>query len=244
MQTKISLDEANRQYVIHTSEGYSVLSYQSCYDNAIALAEAMRRTQGGNPLRLDFIPAINSIGTMECYQAFQKLIAVFSEHPARLKPWYMPGTPAGVINAIAKYRNSGDLLRVFLGDRLTGRDSCEENASVGRIGLQGGLLKRPVLVELGAGFGDCILTERVVRLMDVATNREVYRHPQYRIPELSVEEDGDAQQRLAWCVVRESICIAAFESREHAQRHADFLTGKVAATPRQLNAEQLYKEAA
>ena len=61
MQTKITLDEANRQYVINTFEGYSVLSYQSCYDNAIALAEAMRKTQGGNPLRLDFI-GVSSYG--------------------------------------------------------------------------------------------------------------------------------------------------------------------------------------
>lgn len=244
VKTKVSLDAHNRKYVIASASGYSQLGYDTCYANAVAMADLMLKTPGEKPVRLDFVPSPEMVGTLECYDGFQKLIRAFSDHPARLKTWFTPETSSDIRRIIERYRNSGDLLRLFMGDPDTGRDYGMEIAVVGRIGLSGGIFKRPVLVEPGAEYGEVISTKGIVRMMDVATNVELYRNPRYKLPDLSIEFCEDRDGKDAWTVMREGDSIAIFNKNEDASEHVRFLIGAIAATSRQLRADSHNRKAA
>ncbi|OIQ71939.1 hypothetical protein GALL_464440 [mine drainage metagenome] len=77
-------------------------------------------------------------------------------------------------------------MRVFYGDRETGRDWLEEFDTIGRIGRSTGSMKVPLLVPVGEHGGPAILDDCVVKLMDAKTGRVLYQHPKYHQPECEI----------------------------------------------------------
>ena len=107
-------------------------------------------------------------------------------------------TRAEVIRILQEYcaNNSpvsGNRLRIFYGDAKTGRDWGEEHNVIGYVwngtGTNG---DHPILLSNRRSLGGgAILDHRIVRLIDVASKRELWRHPDYHQPEYTVSTDMD-----------------------------------------------------
>jgi hypothetical protein len=152
---------------------------------------------------------------------------------------YHDETPLEVVNEIEtarivrNWRVGSSRLRIFYGDTETGRDWGEEWNIMGYIGRSYGPSKIPLLINnsRSAGGGG-LLDHCIVRIIDVHTKRELYRHPKYhhadyRIgglepglpPEYttSVYHKFDGEQ---WSNV------ANFRDYSRAVAYVEFMTGK------------------
>ena len=127
------------------------------------------------------------------------------------------------------------MVRIFQGDTLTGRDWCEENDVVGRIGRSTGSRKIPLLIACGEHGGPGLLDACIVRMMDVQANTDIYRHPLYLTPDISIklEEKPEHPQR-PWSAKRDGETVARFSTVHEASEYLQFMTGVIAATGEQL----------
>jgi hypothetical protein len=95
------------------------------------------------------------------------------------------GTPEEIKTLINKYHGTRDRVRFFFGDTKTGRDWLEEYDTIGRIGRSMGPKHIPLLIKTRRSHGGGgILTACIVRM--TVNGREVYRHPKYHTPRLSL----------------------------------------------------------
>jgi hypothetical protein len=146
------------------------------------------------------------------------------------KTYFDPGTDQKVLTLLEKYRLSGKMLRVFYGDPETGRDSCEEWDVVGCVGRSNGILKVPLLLVDGQDYGSALMTNRLVRIMDVVTNKDVYRHALYQDPSIQTVPLVDPKlPDYSWAGLRDGVLIARFRSTYEAAQWEEFMTGRIAA---------------
>lgn len=219
MQT-VTLNEEQKLYVIPFSGGYSCFGFENCWRDVVDLSQKLGHAAPGESLK----------GTLACYELHQKLVLEFGKSPKSQRTWFTPGTDPKVSDILERYRKSDSLLRLFLGDPSTGRDWTEENDVVGRVGRSGGFMKVPLLVTPGDDGGGAILTDSIVRLMDVSTNKELYRCANYQSPDLKLAPcDDPALPQYKWAGYRENELIARFESLYDASEWLEFLTGRRAA---------------
>lgn len=94
--------------------------------------------------------------------------------------------PAEVLKMLEDCRIARTRVRLFYGDPQTGRDHLEEHDTMGRIGqLEGDLTTLRLLSDDEDG-GVPILADSVVRILDLRSKQDLYRHPQYHLPEMEV----------------------------------------------------------
>lgn len=98
-------------------------------------------------------------------------------------------TPAAVRRALETCRKTQPVIRLWLGDPATGRSWLEEYDTIGRVGRSMGPVKVPLLVPEGEAGGGAISTDHVIRIRDEGTRKDLYRHPQFHLPELTVVAD-------------------------------------------------------
>lgn len=158
--------------------------------------------------------------------------------------FYTVGTPAPVVAAIeAELRRDSDErreVRVFYGDRATGRDWMEENDTVGKIGrTMGGNgpigLKEPILLCAdGDGLGGgIILADCIVRLQ--VAGKEVYRHPGYHLGEMTL--GASAHPNWPHGVFVNGVNHANFSSELARDTWIDFIQGnRLSAEPTRAEA--------
>src|SRR5690606_35600903 len=93
----------------------------------------------------------------------------------------------------------------------------------GRVGRSIGALKVPLLIASArSSGGPAILTSCIVRLVDAATRRELYRHPEYNLPEFTVKTlslNGKVE------VSANGRVYARFKSHDQAERWVKFMRG-------------------
>ena len=95
--------------------------------------------------------------------------------------YYDAGTEAEVVTVLEQARQSGRRVRLFWGDKKSGREWGGEYAVLGRIGRSWGPVKTPILLHNWRSIGDgAILTAHILRIVDAATKRDLYRHPNYK----------------------------------------------------------------
>ena len=112
---------------------------------------------------------------------------------------------------------------MFLGDTETGRSWHEENDVYGWVGRSVGPIKVPILLRIRKSRGGpAIMDNCIVRLL--VDGREVYRHPNYKMPDIEIFEVG-YDEKLPWEARLDGEAHARFETREKAQRWADFMRG-------------------
>ena len=112
--------------------------------------------------------------------------------------YYHSETPAALIVLLEKHRTCGDTVRLHYGD-ADGRDWLEENDVRGTLGRSMGPCKVPILIEQGKRGGPQLIDDRIVRLRVCLNDhivrvrvcltgreKEVYRHPAYNIPAVSL----------------------------------------------------------
>jgi hypothetical protein len=140
--------------------------------------------------------------------------------------FYRDSTPRAVIDALEVARMRGQRVRLFLGNRETGQDWCEENDVTGYIGRSTGPIRVALLLpKRTSRGGGAILVDSIVRL--IVAGVEVYRHPEYNAPEFQVnalaEDEYGLRKHGYTCTVTGT--GANFKTAKQAHHYADFMKG-------------------
>lgn len=137
--------------------------------------------------------------------------------------FYHDTTPPEIVSALDHAMKTKSRVRVFYGDRATGRDWLEENDVTGTVGRSTGQVPIALLLPSSrSSGGGAILTDSVVRL--VVGGREVYRHPAYHQPSIEVARGQD--ERLPWAAMVDRQVHAQFKSEAAATRWVAFIRGE------------------
>lgn len=229
MKTSISLNHEQRLFVISTGSGYSCLGFDVVYAQACELEKRLRARDV--PVSL-LAPKQEDIGTLKQYEQYQKLFGLYSKADD-ITTWYDGRTPAAVQVALENLRKSRHRARVFYGDVETGRSWLDENDVVGRLSRSSGPMKVPLLMVDALG-GTALLTHCIVRLIDVTTGQEVYRHPAFHLPKLELGEAASYDKPLGFthavkveARTGEMDLAANFRSKQAAENWLAFMAGEV-----------------
>lgn len=237
IETQVTLDDTHQRFVISAGGGVSCLGYPvvSDYIRTITdmVAEALNKANNSHRGVLSEMSGIldSKEGTLEQYQGYCKLLSIASKF--NLGTYYSSKTPKKVRQVLNRAIKEGLTLRVFYGK--DGEDWMEENDTIGKIGRSSGTLKVPLLLlEDGLG-GSAILTDSIVRIIDVISNKELYRHDSYRfkgpfsIVDFTDEVNNSAHKSHAVTVNNET--YARFDSFEMAASYVSFLAGNSHSKP-------------
>ena len=107
--------------------------------------------------------------------------------------YYSNETPDGVIRVLESLRGTAQRVKIYLGDRDTGRDWMEESDKTGKIGRSNGIIKVPLLLPMfNSHGGGAILDDCIVKIVTshAASARVLYQHPSYHQPEILVTNEG------------------------------------------------------
>ena len=100
---------------------------------------------------------------------------------------YNNSTPSTVISVLEWARTGNKRIRIFYGDRKTGRDWCEAYDTVGCIGRSSGISKVPILLRnRRSTSGTAILDDCIVKI--TCDHEVMYKHPNYHLP-LKLDSD-------------------------------------------------------
>jgi hypothetical protein len=210
----ITTNQDQEVFVIPSSSGYSCLGFQNCFDHTKQLSELLSRP--------DLSPNPDEIGQVKQYELYQQLTRLALSSTKDLGTYFDPNTGSDVRYWLEHARQNHLRLRLFLGDRLTGRDWLEEFDVIGTIGRSMGPLKVPLLIRNAQSCGGAaISTSSIVRIVDVKTKRERYRHAKYHQPVFSYVQDGDR-----WAVMTDNQLHARFSSERQAKNWIAFMRGE------------------
>ncbi|WP_018949006.1 hypothetical protein [Thioalkalivibrio sp. ALMg11] len=209
----VTTNDTQRLFVIPAGTGYSCLGFDVCYERARELASAL-----GQPA-----PRPEERGTIEQYMEYQALVDQARNHD--LGTWFEPGTPDGVKTALESARKRGVRVRLFLGDSTTGRDWIEEWDVMGTVSRSLGPLKTPILIANSRSYGGgAILTRHVVRIVEIESRREVYRHPSYYLPVFTIRPGvGNGPRYMVYADGRSH---AGFATKKKAMHFIAFMRGE------------------
>jgi len=214
--SSVTVNHDQRLFVFPSGPGFSCLGFDVCYERARQYASLL-----GRP---DLEPVPEGIGTVDQYQhylALEKLMVGAN----RQETLYDPRTPEPVCRILDSYLRSRARLRLFLGDEETGRDWLEENDVIGTIGRSMGPIRIPLLIANSRNSGGGALLSRcVVRLIDVASKRELWRHPRYHQPTLKLVSGLD--EGYAEAVLADGKCHAQFRKSGSGARWIAFMRGE------------------
>ncbi len=105
--------------------------------------------------------------------------------------YYHDTTPRAVIDQLERARAYNLRIRLFTGNRETGKEWFAEHDVCGRVGRSMGPIRIPLLIHNSQSRGGgAILTDCIVRLF--VDGKEVYRHPHYKEPKFTVREIAGA----------------------------------------------------
>lgn len=227
---QVTINQVQRLYVIPAGHGcYSCLGFDVARDNANHMLATMLGDANVSLPAHELYVHESERGSMGAYEKYLRVHDLWRDSRASKTTYFEPGTPEPVRKILERYRKEGEReLRLWYGDASSGRDWCEEHDVVGRIGRSCGSVKVPLLVPAGECGGPAILTQRVVRLMDVASGRDLYRAVNYQPPRLVVCAD-QREGRLPWCVERDGQEQARFAAEADAHAYIAYMHG---ATPK------------
>lgn len=137
--------------------------------------------------------------------------------------YYHDTTPPEVVTALESARRTGAKVRLFFGDKETGRDWLEEWDVYGKVGRSMGPMKIPLLIKTCRSMGGgAISDDCIVRL--IVNGREVYRHPKYHVGFTIRETQTEPGYTHAVDVGGKN--HANFKSLTKAQRWVEFMRGE------------------
>lgn len=162
--------------------------------------------------------------------------------------WFHAGTDDEVAVRLEIARVNNTRVRVYYGDKDTGRSWLDEWHMMGTIGRSCGQIKIPLMIASARSMGGPGLLEHcIVAIQDVKTKRWEYRHPKFFVPPMAVREIekpgnrllqglDDLVQRgarkLAQLGYTHGVYLpdgsnqANFKSAEKAQRYVQFMHGE------------------
>ena len=139
--------------------------------------------------------------------------------------------PADLAAVLEQLYQSKERIRVFYGDRVTGRVWPEEYNVLGRIGRSTGSQKCPLLINNARSRGGPALLDHCILRIDVRAGRynpmratayrTIYTDPRYQEPDGHIElEDG------CYAVYFNDEVAGNFKSQREAVNFSNFLFGK------------------
>lgn len=222
----VTLNQDQKLFVISTGNSVSCMGFRVVFEQACELARRLAKVG-----RVLFEPLETEVGTLTQYTQYQKMMGEY----VRLgdnKTWFDARTPKKVQSVLEAARKEGTTVRVFLGSEGTGRDWLSEYDTIGRIGRSMGPMKAPLLVPKGDCGGPALLTDCILRVIDMDTGKELYRHAKYHTPKMELTEAAsyDVAQGYTHSVKVESEdgvmeCHANFKSQAEAAHWLAFMSG-------------------
>jgi len=213
----VTLDAEQRLYVIACDDSYTYLSFNNARGHADQIAVRLQRPE------LAFAPG--DLGSLDGYAKYQAAIDAWGRSPLRKQTYFAPGTDPKAALALERCRRDRCKVRLVLGDTTSGRSWLEQHDVVGRIGRSTGLRKVPLLVEPDDDDSMPILTDRLLRLIDWHSGRDLYRHPAYRLPDLEILHDSEKADQ-PWQVLHDGIVVACFSDIGKAGAYVAFMCGE------------------
>lgn len=191
MQTaKLTLNSDQRMFVIESGGGVSCLGFDVVYNRAKELARRLLRAQTPEASTVSCEVTIDEVGTEAQYRQYQRLLSSYAK-AGDVQTWFDADTPASIACAIEAYRRNERKVRLYYGDKATGRDWMEENDTIGFISRSTGPLRTPLLMSSRrASYGDAVLSACIVRIQDAVTKQDFWRHPTYHLPALRTRVNG------------------------------------------------------
>lgn len=220
---EISIDKERRLFVIPCGSGYSCMGFEYVAKQLQTLSQALLK------FGINIGEIIQEqIGTLNQYEQYRRAIGLIGNH--NLGTWFDPDTPKKVRAILERYRKSDEKIRIFYGNGETGLDWMEEFDVVGRVGRSGGVTKVPLLIEDGECGGPAMLDQCIVRLIDAASRKELYRHPSYHqgLMEIRPAECGAPYSHGVWVSGENN---ANFRSYGEAAQWVAFMSGHCMEAP-------------
>lgn len=219
MALQVKANDAQRVFVIPAGNGYSCFGYDNCFRDSKALVERMH-------LDNVVMPKESEVGTVKQYAQYTGLVKLARDKDLLKDTWFTPGTPEAVQEILELYRKSKKLgrLRLFFGDKKTGRDWLSEHDVIGTIGRSTGVMKVPLMIPTARSTGGmAILDDCIVRIISVDLKTELYRHPDYHRALLTIAEN-EHPEYLATVLANGEV-HARFKSVDQARRWIGFMSG-------------------
>ncbi len=208
------IDDDQKLYV-GASGGVSCLGFDVVRDRTILYFKRMGLAPP-NPV---------PYGDHEAYELYESAERQYIAHPASKATTFEPHTPDPVIAILEDARCRLVRLRIFYGDRETGRDWNEENDVLGYIGRSMGPIRVPLLIKTRASTGGfAILTAHIVRIQSASDKRVLWQHATYHSLPFALGpavSDGYVE-----AVYRDGRMHAQFKKPGDAARFMDRILGR------------------
>ncbi len=202
----ITINQDQQLYVIGCGSGYSCLGFDVVLRELRLIASRIK----GFEWIAEAMAKVER-GSMEAYELYQRALAEMKAKGIRSPTWFAEGTSPKVIRVLEQCRNSGNTVRVWFGDPATGRDELSQFEVYGRSGRSGGTIRAPLLCTETYG-GGMIFTDRILRIVDVRSRKELYRHRKWHLPEIELRPNPDPSTRAEGYAVE-----ALVEGRTYAR---------------------------
>ena len=150
--------------------------------------------------------------------------------------YYHIETPASVVEVLEQSRQCRKRIRVYYGDKVTGRDWLEEHDVEGCVGNSMGPLKVPLLVHNRRSHGGPAVLDRcIVKIKEAGkTGNTLFQHPSYHTGTFAIREIGPSDDCGGINLVAKGYTHAVhvngtnhanFRSRQAAERFVAKMTG-------------------
>jgi len=165
---------------------------------------------------------VEPLGSLEAYYQREALVEVYAKSPKSMNTWFTPGTDPEVKCVTLEAYNSKQKIRIHFGDTETGESWLDENDVAGYVGRTTGPMRSPILLAtLKHSGGCCILTDCILRIQALPSLEDLYQHPKYVKPSLTLIPDGKRVK-----VLRGEEEQASFNSTIKATHYIQFLRGE------------------
>lgn len=228
----ITINPEQRLFVFKHSEHVTCLGFDVVYNSC---KELYRRIIQYKLLQPDQSPSPvedQSVGTLQQYDQYANFLRIIGSR--KIGTWFDYETPTKVRTVLERYRKDGGTLRIFYGDKKTGRCWLEEHDVVGQIGRSSGTLQATLLMSPSERFGSAILDSCIVRIIDADTRSELYRQKNYHLPEMEIRTADVAKSAYEVWTKEEDDNFqiqASFESYGKAAHYVAFMSGESTEQP-------------
>ncbi|MTJ94010.1 MAG: hypothetical protein F8N36_14305 [Desulfovibrio sp.] len=210
----ISTNHKEAVFVIDGPFGTTKAGFQTVYKTAAQLAKKLGVRE----------PPRTEIGNVVQYEDYRRLLRM-ADRRGLADTWFEPDTPVAVQRVLERVRNSKAKIRIYFGDPTTGKVWIEGTDVIGFVGRSTGTLKTPQLLDsLDPRRRTDIPTLNIVRIQDVKTGSDLYRHPGFHLPRLStVSSDIGGYEAT---VMADGKLVERFQSQEKAEAFVAFQKGE------------------
>jgi len=140
---------------------------------------------------------------------------------------YSIDTPNEVISILENARDNRIRIRVFYGDKITGRDWMEEHDTIGYIGRSTGKIKIPLLIHNRRSYGGGSLLDNCI--VKITQNKNViYQHKNYNIGDIKIgqtKNDDLIIQGYTHSALDDENAGGFFKSEAKAENYKLFMQG-------------------